>query len=533
MRHPLDQLIALSRRGLLRGTLSVGAIAALTGTTAQRTWAAPVFAAYPFTLGVASGDPLPDGVVIWTRLAPEPHAGGGLPAQAIEVGWEVAADDRFRTPVAKGTVLARPELGHAVHVEVGGLEPGRPYWYRFQAGREISAIGRTRTAPAPDAMPDRVAFANVGCQRYEDGWFTAFRHLSREDLDFVFHSGDYIYEYRNRRGAAVPVREITGQEIHTVVDYRNRYALYRLDADLQAAHAAHPFIVSFDDHEVDNNWAGDISEEDGGPNFPIAVPNDVFLLRRQMAFQAWYEHMPVRRAQVPRGPDMLAHRRFDYGRLVSVNVLDTRQHRNDQPCGDGTRVGCADRLKPDAQILGAAQERWLMDGLASGRATWNVLAQQVMMMQRRVGEGPDFGFSMDKWDAYAAARSRLLGFVQENRVPNLVVLTGDVHNSWAGDLKPDFNDDRSPVVGSEFVGTSISTDGDGAESRADWETLQRNNPHMKFFNNRRGYTVHAASRERMTAEFRVVPFVTRRDAPLETRASFLVEAGRPGVQRGG
>ena len=532
MTHPLAPFLDLSRRGLLRGALSVSAIAALTGTTSKGAWAAPVFNSYPFMLGVASGDPTSDGVVLWTRLAPDPLNGGGLPMQAIEVSWELAADDRFRTIVQTGTTYARPELAHAVHVEVIGLEPARSYWYRFRAGREISAVGRTRTAPAADAMPDRLAFANVGCNRYEDGYFTAYRHLAKEELDFVFHSGDYIYEYRNRRGATPPVREITGGETYTVVDYRNRYALYRLDADLQAAHAAHPFVVSFDDHEVDNNWAGDVSEEDGGPNFPIAVPNDLLLLRRQMAFQAWYEAMPVRRAQLPRGPSIQAFRRLRYGRLLDVNVLDTRQYRDDQPCGDGTRVGCADRLKPDSQILGAMQERWLMEGLKASPTTWNLLAQQVFMMQRRFGEGPAFGFSMDKWDAYGAARDRLMRFLGDAKISNVVALTGDVHNAWAGDLKTSFDDERSPIVGVEFVGTSISTDGDGAETRPDWELLRRNNPHLRFHNNRRGYTVHVATPQKMTAEFRTVPYVTRRDAPLETQAVFVVEAGKPGVQAG-
>ncbi len=530
MPHPLDPFLSLSRRGLLRGAFSVASIAALTGTTARGVWAAPVFHAYPFTLGVASGEPLPDGVVLWTRLAPDPLNGGGLPMQAIEVGWELAADDRFRQIVQKGTTLARPELAHSVHVEVAGLDPARSYWFRFRAGTEISAVGRTRTAPALDATPARVAFANVGCNRYEDGYFTAYRHLAREELDFVFHSGDYIYEYRNRRGPTLPVREITGAEIHTVTDYRNRYALYRLDPDLQAAHAAHPFIVSFDDHEVDNNWAGDISEEDGGPTFPIAVPSEIFLLRRQMAFQAWYEAMPLRRAQIPRGPDIQAYRRLRYGRLLDVNVLDTRQFRDDQPCGDGVKAGCADRLKPGSQILGKAQEAWLREGLSGDQPTWRLLAQQVFMMQRRFGEGPDFSFSMDKWDAYADARDRLTRFLNEAKIANVVALTGDVHNAWAGDLKTNFEDERSPIVGVEFVGTSISTDGDGAETRPDWELVRRNNPHIRFHNNRRGYTVHAATPEKMTAEFKVVPFVTRKDAPLETRGSFAVEAGRPGVQ---
>lgn len=530
--HPLNQrLLSLSRRGFLRGVPSVAAVAALTGTTAQGVWAQPVFRTYPFTLGVASGEPLPDGVVIWTRLAPEPMAGGGMPMRAVEVGYEVASDDRFRTVVQRGTALARPELGHSVHVEVSGLQPGRHYWYRFRAGAELSATGRTKAAPAEGATPENLRFATAGCQRYEDGHFTAWSHVAAEELDFVFHYGDYIYEYRARRGAERPVREIVGDEIHTIVDYRNRYALYKQDPDLAAAHAAHPFLVSYDDHEVDNNWAGAISEEDGSASFPIAVPPEIFAFRKQMALQAWWENAPLRRGALPRGTDITAYRRLRYGNLAQVNVLDTRQFRDDQPCGDGVKPGCDARLDPNAQILGAAQERWLMDGLAASPARWNILAQQVSIMQRGFGQAPNIAYSMDKWDAYAAARDRLLSHVHARGVKNLVVLTGDVHNGWAGTLKLNFEDANSPTVGTEFIATSISATGDGSESRADWAQVQSNNPHIGYYNNRRGYLVNEATAERMVAHFRGVDFVTRPGAPLVTKASFAVAADEPKLVR--
>jgi alkaline phosphatase D len=512
----------LTRRGFARAAAGLAAFAAL---RPERALAQPVFHAYPFRLGVASGDPWPDGVVLWTRLAPDPLAGGGMPARAVEVSWEVAEDERFRTIVARGTALARPELGHAVHVEVGGLAPARPYWYRFRAGAEVSPTGRTRTAPAPDATQPRIRFANVGCQRYEDGYFTAYAHLAAEELDLVFHYGDYMYEYRNRRGPQPIVREITGDETYSLTDYRNRYALYKLDADLAAAHAAHPFVVTFDDHEVDNNWAGMISEEDGSAAFPVAVPPEIFALRKQMALHAWYEAMPVRRAQLPRGPEITAYRRLRYGRLLTLHALDTRAFRDDQPCGDGVKAGCADRLRPGSQILGAAQEGWLMQGLAEGGSTWSVLAQQVSVMPRRFGEGPDFAFSMDKWDAYADARARLTRFIHDRGVRNVVVLTGDVHNAWAGEVKLDAEDDASPTVATEFIATSISSNGDGSETLPNTPQVLRNNPHIRFFNNRRGYTLHEATAERLTASFKVVPYVSRPGAPLETRATFAVPAG--------
>ncbi len=334
-----------TRRHLLAG---LGAFVA-TAPTATTALAQAIFPRDPFTLGVASGDPLPDGVVLWTRLAPEPLHGGGMPMARVELSWAVASDARMRDIVQRGTAMARPELGHAVHVEIGGLQPAREYWYRFTVGREASPIGRTMTAPAAGALPQRLRFALVGCNHYEAGYFTAYRHMAAERPDFAFHSGDYIYEGRE---IADRVRRHLGDEIYTLVDYRNRYAQYKSDPDFKAAHAATPFVVSYDDHEVENNWAGVQSEDDD-------VPPELFLMRRAAAFQAWYEHMPVRRAQLPQGPDILSYRRLEFGDLLSLNVLDTRQYRSDQPCGDGIKPVCEAVNDPRATMLGARQESWL------------------------------------------------------------------------------------------------------------------------------------------------------------------------------
>jgi alkaline phosphatase D len=525
----INQVRSLSRRGFLHNASASALLVALSPAVSSRAWADPVFAAYPFRLGVASGDPLPDGVVLWTRIAPDPLNGGGMPNKAVPVSWEIAQDARLANPVRRGETLARPELGHSVHIEVDGLEPARPYWYRFRVGGEVSPIGRTKTAPAAGASPAMLRFANVGCQRYEDGYFTAFQHLAKEELDFVFHYGDYIYEYRNRADAQLRVRDTVGDEIYTVVDYRNRYALYKLEPELQAAHAAHPFLSSFDDHEVDNNWAGAISEEDGSADFPVAVPPEYFALRKQMALQAWYENMPVRKAALPIGPSIMAYRRLRYGTLAQIHVLDTRQYRDDQPCGDNIKAVCPEVSNPNAHILGAEQERWLFDGLTQSDAAWNVLAQQVMVMRRDVGTAAEPLLSMDKWDAYPAACDRLLRHVAAARVKGLVVLTGDVHNAWVGDLKADFMDPKSATLGTEFVATSISTTGDGFDINDVRKAQVERNPHIKYFNNRRGYSVHEAAKDRMTVRFRAVDYVSRRDAPLVTKASFAVEAAKPGV----
>ena len=526
-RHILD----LSRRGLLRGTTAMAALGALAPPIRQAI-AQPVFRAYPFAMGVASGDPTPDGMVLWTRLCPDPLAGGGMPRVAVEVGWEIAADPAMRQIVQKGTALARPELGHSVHVEVAGLQPGRPYHYRFRAGREASPIGHTRTAPAADAMPTAMRFISAGCQHWEHGFFTAWRHVAEEaQIDFVAHYGDYIYEYRaraNAPGGAPAVRQHNSEEIYTIDDYRNRYALYRSDADLQAAHAAHPFLMSFDDHEVDNNWAGIHSEEDGSARFPIAVPPEIFALRKAIAFQAWYEAMPVRRAQMPRGPEITAWRALRWGRLAEIAVLDTRGYRDNQPCGDINGAPCAEVDRPEQHMLGAAQEAWLHDRLARTDATWKVLAQQVPVMRRDIGT-ERLGISMDKWDAYPKARDRLTRHIHDAGVKNVAILTGDVHQAWAGTVHLHPDDPKSPAVASEFVATSISSNGDGSEVIGSTGRMFARNPHIAFFNNRRGYTLHEATEQRLLATFRGLDQVSRPGASRTDKGAFVTEAGNPTV----
>jgi alkaline phosphatase D len=481
-------------------------------------------AAWPFTLGVASGDPLPDSVVLWTRLAPEPLHGGGMPPEPVAVDWQIATDDGMRNIVQRGLVAALPELGHAVHVEVAGLEPGRWYWYRFVAAGSESPIGRTRTAPAPGAPLDRLRFAFASCQHYGQGYYAPYRHMARQELDLVVFLGDYIYE--------TPARdEIVRPEPKTapisLVQYRNKYALYKSDPDLQAVHAQFPWIVTWDDHEVANDYADDQSQDRDDAAW--------FLRRRAAAYQAYYEHMPLRRAALPAGPHLQLYRRLGFGDLVAFSVVDDRQFRSHQACPPIERAGgnlepdCAERHDPRRTMLGFEQERWLIDGLDRSPARWNVIAQQLLMAQLKhqpKSEGKA-EFWTDGWDGYPNARERLLRFLAARRPANPVVIGGDIHSFWVTDLKPDFDDPASPTVATEFVGTSISSRGIAYErTRA---TL-RDNPHVKFFDSRkRGYVRCEVTPERWLTDLIAVDNVVQRDAPASTLASFVVESGRPGA----
>jgi len=476
---------------------------------------------YPFKLGVASGDPAPDGAVLWTRLAPDPLNNGGMPPEDVLVQWQVAEDEGMGRVVAKGAATASAAWGHAVHVEVQGLNPDREYWYQFKAGGEVSPIGRTRTTPAGNVMPDRLRFAFASCQHYESGFFNAYKHMAEEDLNAVVHLGDYIYEYGPNPKA---VRQHNSPEVVSLNDYRNRYALYKMDENLQAAHAAFPWIVTWDDHEFDNNCAGDISEEEGVD--PVA-----YLARRAAAYQAYYENMPLRRSTLPHGPFMQLYRSVSYGQLAQFSVLDTRQYRTDQPCGDDNVAPCDGVYDPNASLLGDIQEKWLCDGLASSPARWNILAQQVMMARVDRTPGDAVAWSMDQWAGYEVGRTRLLEFLRDRQIANPVVLTGDIHTNWVNDLKINFDDMNSPTVATEFVGTSITSGGDGAEKRGDTDGVLADNPFVKFYNAERGYVRCEVTPERWQSDYRVVPVVSKPESPCLTRASYVVEDGRPGAER--
>ncbi|MFN3820287.1 alkaline phosphatase D family protein [Blastomonas sp.] len=510
--------ILLNRRTLVASTFSIGILTACS-TLSGRPHS---FRRDPFTLGVAAGDPAPDGFVIWTRLAPEPLApDGGMPPASVPVAWEVASDSAFRNIVRKGEALARAQSAHTVHVDCTGLEAHRPYWYRFHAGGATSEIGRARTLPAPGARVDQLRIASVGCQDFESGFYTAYAHLAAEpELDAVFHYGDYIYEFGRRERN--PHRIHAGDETYTLEDYRRRYAQYKQDPDLRAAHARAVFITSFDDHEVDDNWAAAIGKDDGA--------TAAFAARKAAALQAWREHMPVRAALQP-GHDHRYFRRFDFGNLARMHVLDTRSHRSEQL--GGGQSGPVPRIDdvPSRTMLGQEQEAWLGRGLSAEHG-WNFIAQQVMVMPFDVREDGAMApaYSTDNWNGYPAARRRMADIIAERGLRNVVIGSGDMHQHVVGYLPTDPDDPASPALASEFLASSITSGGSGSPRHPfQQDTLQRN-PHLKLLNNQRGYQLYRLSPQRWVADVKVMDQVDTPGGQLATLASFVVEQGRPGPQ---
>ncbi|SDF37158.1 alkaline phosphatase D [Lentzea fradiae] len=472
--------------------------------------------AYPFTLGVASGEPAADGFVIWTRLAPSPLNAdglGGMPNTATAVDWQVATDERFTAVVRSGTVTTQQASAHSVHVTLTGLEPGREYWYRFRTGGHISPVGRALTAPAVGTQP-ALTMLFTSCSHWEEGYFTAYRRMAEEHPDLVLHLGDYIYE-----GGATTTkvrRFAPTSEISTLANYRVRHAQYKTDPDLQAAHATAPWLVVWDDHEVENNYANLVRND--------SSPAGDFKARRAAAYKAYYEHMPLRSAQAPSGENMLLHRRVRWGSLATFHMLDTRQYRDDQACGDGTKV-CPDADAANRTLTGTSQESWLIDGLRQKLGTWDFLGQQVFFAQRLAAA--DGSKSMDAWDGYTANRTRIQNAWDASGNKGTVVLTGDVHRSWAANLMQDYGT-QNRVIGTELVTTSVTSGSDG--NAADNGLKPTLNPHVKFFKNLRGYVKTRTSSTEMRVEFRAVDKVTVRDYPVKTVGSFVVEATNPGLQ---
>jgi alkaline phosphatase D len=475
----------------------------------------------PFGLGVASGRPGPDSVVLWTRLmAANPAERLG---PLLTVGWAIAEDDKMQKVVRSGEATAEADWAHSVHVDVASLRPDRPYWYRFVVNGKASPIGRTRTAPEPAARTAGLRFAFASCQQYEHGYYSALRHMAAEELNAVLFLGDYIYEASWGRDL---VRHHDAGRTTSLDDYRNRYALYKSDRDLQAAHAAHPWILTWDDHEVTDDYTGDIGPDDRDPVR--------FLAQRAAAYQAYWEHMPLSNAMRPNGPSLKLYDRYRFGDLAELFTLDDRQYRAHHACLSTLNPrgkpleNCAERLDPTRTMLGGGQETWFADGMTRASARWNVLAQQTLMAELDRGSGERHVYWADGWDGYPIARRRLLDVVAQSPVKDTLVLGGDVHSFWATDLKQDFADPNARTVATEFVGGSITSQGPTNE-RA--QQALAKNPHIRFaLGSANGYGVVALDPKQALVSFRAVSDVRDPKAGITTAKRFAVEPGRPGAQ---
>lgn len=527
-----------TRRSFLTWSALVGAAAftpaMLSGPEAQAVPAAGSLSsagspgssgANPFALGIASGDPLPDSVILWTRVVTDPLVpGGGVPPVPVPVDWEVARDERFRDIVARGSEVAMPDFAHSVHVDVRGLEPWRRYFYRFRAMGQVSPVGRTKTAPAAGAGLDSLAFAWASCQAWYQGYFSAYADMADQELDVVLHMGDYIYEYDLPEDSVRPLKGLSAEvrrETVELQDYRLRYGLFKSDEDLQKAHLAAPWIHTMDDHEVDNNWASQISQDEG------ADPH-AFLQRRAQAFRAWWEHTPTR-ITPPTGPDMRIYRRYAYGDLATFSVLDTRQYRSDQAHGDGQHAQDAVTADPQRTITGGEQEQWILDGFANSATRWNFLAHQTVITDLPRMKNGTRTVSMDGWSGYEASRHRILDGARDRGVRNLVSIVGDIHRNTVSELRRDYRDDSSPAVGVEIAGTSIASGKDGEDNDKANQEFMRNNPAMKFGNAQRGYVLCDLRPDRWQARIRVTDKVSEPGHALRTRATITVPDGRPEI----
>ena len=507
--------------------------AAQSGLRAQ-TLAAPRWQANPFSLGVASGMPRPDSVVLWTRLVTakgsEKEAESALAAGfTVAVSYEIYSDAALTRLLRKGVVQTSAERGFSVHVPVNGLASGRTYFYRFISGNAVSPVGRTRTAPDAGAAPARLRIALASCQHFEQGYYAAHRDIAAQDLDFVLFVGDYIYESSNPRYVVGPARMHTGGVPKTLDEYRARHAQYKSDADLQAAHAAHPWVLTWDDHEVCNDYASDQDPAHSDPK--------VFLQRRAAAYRAYFEHMPL--ALGPGadsgGHSMRIYDRMAWGQLADLWTLDCRQYRSYQACqnpvrGGGRRVtGCDALDDPQRTMLGLAQEKWLAQGLGNATRDWKIIAQSTQISPAGLATtGSERSISTDAWDGYPHARQRLLQTVVDARLQDVVTLGGDVHRNVAAQLRLQPNEASSPIVASELVCTSVTSRGGSVKTQ---EKMLRDNPDIAYARtDERGYALLTLTAQQMRCDFRAVPHTEQAAAVLRTSQRYVVERGLAGVK---
>jgi alkaline phosphatase D len=477
----------------------------------------------PFALGVASGRPRADSVVLWTRLlfSEEDRAGG---TEALRVQVEVFADAALRRRVQVNEVVTDELRGHSVHLHLQKLQPSTDYWYRFKQGDAFSTVGHTRTAPAANADVQQLRIALSSCQHYEQGQFIAHADIAKQSLDFVLFMGDYIYESSNPQYA---LRKHQGEEPKTLPQYRDRYEQYKRDPMLQAAHAAHPWVLMWDDHEVVNDYANDQDRQ-------YTDPQQV-LKRRAAAYQAFFEHQPVLLGPDADNPaNMRLYDQLSWGKLADLWTLDCRQYRSTQACRDPVRGGgrmvvqCDELNDATRTMLGSAQERWLADSLSQSKRQWKLVAQATQISSTSVPAPVGRSYWNDAWDGYPEARKRLLQTVVDAKLQNVVTLGGDVHANVAANLRLEPNNPQSPIVASEFVTTSITSRGLGDKPAA---VIRDSNPDLLHFrSDERGYSLITVTPSQVRCDFMTTKFPAGSEAGLKTQASYVVKSGKAGPQ---
>ncbi len=517
-----------------RDLLKLAAVSATLTSLPSAGWSRQSWDSNPFSLGIASGSPTSDSIVLWTRLGLAEVEAAGRSRSPIPVAWQIAHDRNFGHIAKQGEVLASPTLAHAVHAEVSGLEPDREYFYRFISGDAVSATGHTRTFPETNAAVKKLRIAYASCQQWGNGYYSAYRHMLAEQVDVVMFLGDYMYEYPASK--PFDIRPTTGGWITTLDGYRSRYALHKSDKDLQAMHAACPWIVTWDDHEVQNDYA---ATHPGNSGKPV----DDFMARRRAAYQAFYEHMPVRREQFASllnglSTEVRVFGNIAYGQLANIYMLDNRQHRDLQACTRNGRPGgsrvdpstCAIWNDPQRTLLGSKQEAWLNAEFASARTTWNVIGLQSVFGPRNFSTDGGQSYSNDGWDGYPAARNRLIDSMRNTQLANPVMLGGDVHQNWVGNILADYNNPASKKIGVEFCGTSITSL--TMLTNAEQAKIIERHPHFVFGDcESRGFGVVEITPTHMTTTLKAVRDATDPLSDAFTLARFHVEAGQNDVKK--
>ncbi len=554
-----DRCVARATTPIERRTLlQAGAATAAASSVALGPGAGPADAgASYFRHGVASGDPTPHSVVLWTRVTPTANAtpGSGR-GPRIAVTWQVARDRRFRHVVRRGKVMTGRGRDHTVKVDPGGLGAGRVYFYRFLYRGQSSPVGRTKTAPPANADNAGLRFGMVSCSNLQAGWFSSYRHLAaRNDLDLVVHLGDYVYEYgpgeygygqsNDDIRTHVPAREMV-----SLADYRQRHAQYKRDPDLLRLHAKYPFVTTWDDHETTNDaWKGGAENHNEGEGS--------WARRKAAARRAYDEWMPVRMSGSARLNDgTRLFRRLKFGRLAELSMLDLRTYRSQQVAYQPD-PGADD---PSRTITGENQMAWLKESLDDDRALWKLVGNPVMIAPVRIPEAyvdevgqildtplPQDGppYNADQWDGYTADRREVFDHIRDNGVNNAVFLTGDIHSGWACDLPFDVESyaagtDLGTSVGSEFVCTSVTSnnlkditgDPSGASTTLVETGIKTANSHVKYLNfDDHGYSVVDVTRERLQVDWFVITDRADKQAPAHRETSYVTRVNSNRVEQ--